>query len=416
VVSETFGLAVRRLRRERGVSLRQLSRMAPIDLGYLSKIENGKRPGTTGVARAVDNALKADGELVKILEAERAAQVRATVPFNPMRRRALIAWSMTAPLVAGLDLDVTGSAGQHVGRVGMTDVDRLRRATVRLHRLDQQHGGDSLWLAAVALVSDGYRMLEHGSYSGEVGTQLVKATGRAQVCAGWLAFDAGNQDVARACYTEALALGQQADDAQVETRALANLAFQSNVLGRPREALRFAGAADRVAVAPGESPRLPAVPQLRRAIAAALTGDGSTSGNAIARARTALDRDDTEAEEWNAFLTAAEVDAVEATCAILLGRPRRAVGLLDSVVGEHADRHARNRALYRVRLARARLDLTLPDGAAEAASAALDEFAGEVASWRVAHELDAVAVGLRPYAGEHGVRAFLDRYDAAGLA
>jgi hypothetical protein len=88
---------------------------------------------------------------------------------------------------------------------------------------------------------------------------------------------------------------------------------------------------------------------------------------------------------------------------------------LDSAVGEHADGHARNRTLYRVRLARARLELKLPDGAAEAASTALDEFAGEVASWRVAHELDAVAVSLRPYAGEHGVRAFLDRYDAAGL-
>ena len=268
----------------------------------------------------------------------------------------------------------------------------------------------------MALVSDGCHMLEHGSYSGVVGTQLLEVTGRAQICAGWLAFDAGNQDVARACCAEALALGQQAEDAQIKTRALAILAFQGNLSGRPREALRFADAAAQVAVAPGESPRLSAVPQLHRAIAAALTADGSTTGKAIARARTAIDRDDTGVEEWSAFLTAAEVDGVEATCAISLGRPKRAVGLLDSAVRVHADRHARNRALYRVRLARARLDMKVPDGAAEAASAALDDLADDVASWRVTHELDAVAAGLRLYPREHGVQAFLDRYDASRLA
>jgi tetratricopeptide (TPR) repeat protein len=338
----------------------------------------------------------------------------ATVRFDPMRRRTLITWGITAPVVAGLD--VTSGQSQQVGRVGSTDVDRLKRATIPLHCLDQQHGGDSLWQAAVALASDGYRMLEHGNYSDEVAVQLVQATGRAQICAGWLAFDAGHLDVARTCYTEALALGQQAADAQIKTRALANLAFQGNVLGRPREALRFAEAADQVASAPGESPRLPAMPQLRRAIACAMTADRSGTSKAVTRARKALDRDDTIGEEWNAFLTPAEVDAVDATCAISLGNARRAAKLLERAVSGYADRHARNRALYRIRLAQARLNMKVVDGAAEAADAGLDDLAGEVASWRVARELKAVADGLRIYPKEYGVHAFLERYSLAGLA
>jgi hypothetical protein len=218
--------------------------------------------------------------------------------------------------------------------------------------------------------------------------------------------------VARACYTEALALGQQADDAQIKTRALANLAFQGNVLGRPREALRFADAAEQVASAPGESPRLPAVPQLRRAIASALTADTSGTGEAISRARTALDKGAAGAEEWNAFLSVAEVDGIEATCAISLGNARRAAALLERAVAGYEDRYARNRALYRVRLAQARLDMNTMDGAAEAASAALDDLAGEVASWRVSQELDAVAERLRLHPQEHGVVPFLERYAA----
>jgi hypothetical protein len=87
-------------------------------------------------------------------------------------------------------------------------------------------------------------------YGDVVGKRLLNATGRIQMCAGWLAFDSGRHHIARSCYTEALALARQAGDAEVEVHALSNLAFQSNVLGRPREAMRFVEGAMRADSAP----------------------------------------------------------------------------------------------------------------------------------------------------------------------
>ena len=67
------------------------------------------------------------------------------------------------------------------------------------------------------------------------------------MCAGWLAFDAGRHDVSRNSFNEALGLAQQAEDAEAETHALANLAYLSNVLGSPKQARRWADAAERAA-------------------------------------------------------------------------------------------------------------------------------------------------------------------------
>lgn len=92
------------------------------------------------------------------------------------------------------------------------------------------------------------------------------ATGRLQVCAGWLAFDAGRHHAARASYTDALALSRQVSDPEVETRALAGLTRESYVLDRPREAQRLAAAAAHIAASAGGSPRLAVVPQLRHAM------------------------------------------------------------------------------------------------------------------------------------------------------
>jgi hypothetical protein len=52
-------------------------------------------------------------------------------------------------------------------------------------------------------------MLDHGTFTDAVGKRLMEAAGRMQMCAGWLAFDAGHQDVARNAYNEALGVPGQ---------------------------------------------------------------------------------------------------------------------------------------------------------------------------------------------------------------
>ena len=329
------------------------------------------------------------------------------VPFDPMRRRTLVTWGLTTTAVTGLGVN-------SFGHVGTADVAQLQRTT-SLHALDQRHGGETLWKAAATWVHEAYLILEHGTYSPSVGQQLLMATARLQVCAGWLAFDAGRHEAARACYTDALTLARQAGDPEVEIRAFALLALRSNILGQPREARRLAVAAGQIKAPAGGSPRLAAIPQLRHAVASSLIAEAREADHAITEARRALEHDhDGPIEEWCAFLNSMEIDAVEATCALEAGRPSRATVLLERAIAGYGndDRYARNRALYRLRLAQARLDMRAVDGAAEAANIAFDDLAHELTSWRVNGELDNLACRLVDYPEVSGVDRFLARYRA----
>ncbi len=95
-----------------------------------------------------------------------------------------------------------------------------------------------------------------------------------------------------------------------------------------------------------------------------------------------------------------------------VGRASRAEALLEQSVASYGERHARNRALYRVRLARARLETGAVDGSAEAANVTLADLTAELASWRVSSELDEVARRLAEYPAVTGVERFLADYDA----
>jgi transcriptional regulator with XRE-family HTH domain len=407
--NETFGAALRRMRHVRGMSLRDLSRATPLDPGHLSKIENGRRHPTLDVAKAVDRVLQAKGELIALAQLQRSERVRRALPFDPMRRRSLLALGIAAPALAS-----SGSAGQGKRRkVGIKDAKELQETAAWLYGLDYQHGGATLWRAAKASAQDGYEMLENGIYGEVVEKELVRSTGRAQMCAGWLAFDAGRHDLARSSYNEALALARQAGDAEVEVHALSNLAFQSNVLGRPREAIRFIEGAVRADAAPHGQARLPAIPLLRRSVALSLSEDKRGHEKAITEARKVLDRDhEKPTAEWCSFLSAAELDGVEGTGLAELKQSRRAAVLLERAIDALDERYARNRALYRVRLASARLDLKQADGAGEAAWAALDDLENQVASWRVERELASVAARLAEFPHEQSAADFLSRYRA----
>ncbi|WP_410639288.1 helix-turn-helix domain-containing protein [Amycolatopsis sp. lyj-346] len=221
----------------------------------------------------------------------------------------------------------------------------------------------------------------------------------------------GQHGVARTSFTEALTISRQAGDPEIETRALAGLGFHSNLVGRPREGRRFSGAAEDAVRRLGPSSRMTAVPLLHLAVANARNDDYSDAQAAISRARKALDADrGEEAAPWAAFMGPMEIDAVEATCAVEVGKSARAEQLLEQAIAGYGDSFARNIALYRVRLAAARVQAGAIDGATEAAEDVLDTIADGLDSWRVSLELSRVMDSLEAYPGAPGVEPLKERY------
>ncbi|MER5198719.1 nSTAND1 domain-containing NTPase [Streptomyces sp. NPDC002755] len=92
-----FPAQLRRLRRQRGLSLADMARETHYSKGYLSKIETGAKRATVDVARRCDQILRAEGGLLRLLtrtseaagEADGAEKPeRPANPENPDRARA----------------------------------------------------------------------------------------------------------------------------------------------------------------------------------------------------------------------------------------------------------------------------------------------------------------------------------------
>ncbi|MBB5874016.1 tetratricopeptide (TPR) repeat protein [Allocatelliglobosispora scoriae] len=387
------------------MSLRQLGTVVPADYGQLSKIENGKARPSEAMIRAIDMALNANGELVTIMKREAAAR-QTKVASQNMKRRTLVAGAAGSALVSLIPGITPGT------RLGISDVERLTQRADRLYAMDYLHGSESLWQAAIGYAQEAYGWLDHMSYSSTVGDRLMEAVSRMQMCAGWLAADAGHLDVARACLHEALGIARQADDPEVEYHALSDLALQANMAGNPHQARRWAEAADRAASATDRYTRLRILIQLRLARAGALAGEPADSDRAMAAARNIFDAEsEREPDAWTLFVSPAELDGMEGTCALDLGDNRRAVDLLARAIAGYGDGYTRTRAIYRARIARAHLGATRDvEQAADAAQKALDDMGSTVTSWRLSRELDLTAAQLRPHRREHAAAEFLARH------
>ncbi|MGH3932898.1 MAG: helix-turn-helix domain-containing protein, partial [Pseudonocardiaceae bacterium] len=69
MTQQTFGGELRRLREQRGLSLKKFAHLVHYDPGYLSKIENGLKPPTVTLAKACDTALDTGGTLSALVPA-----------------------------------------------------------------------------------------------------------------------------------------------------------------------------------------------------------------------------------------------------------------------------------------------------------------------------------------------------------
>ncbi|KUN59993.1 hypothetical protein AQJ46_38335 [Streptomyces canus] len=319
---------------------------------------------------------------------------------------ATVAAASLGPL--GLAVDAT-AAGRPVRRAGTGEAGALEEAVRRIRLLDDRHGADGLYRRAAAPLRAAYALLDVGATRQTTADRLHSGAGELAISVGWLAHDSGRFDDARSHYAEALATARVTGDDALEAHAFCNTAFLARDAGRPREAVRAAQAAQRVA-RPLGSPRLMSLLALREAGGWAGLADRTGCEQALARAQAFFERGLSDADpEWMSFYGEAELEGLEAQCWSTLGDWRRAARHARRAADLQDPHFTRNIALYTAELADDLARGGHPDESAAAGLRVL-ELLGEVQSSRIQTMLAGTARVLLPHRRAAGVSAFLERH------
>ncbi|WP_253798461.1 hypothetical protein [Nocardia amikacinitolerans] len=311
---------------------------------------------------------------------------------DDMRRREFGKLAAVAGTAMMLDpWDVSGD------RLGMTDVRRLLDAVDVLEREDQRAGGAQLVSIAFEQLAHAKNRLETGAFDTSTGNAFTSAVGEMAVLTGWLAFDAEIHPLARRCYSDAMALASESDNADLMAHTCLYAANQSIALSRngkasPHHALKLVDRARDLTR--GRPPgRIHALVAIRQAQALALLGDRTGFQRAITTAWRELDQAAehepiAECPGWLRFVNDGEVRAHEARGFGRVGEVAKAVDLLEAAVGEHNG--TRNGVNDRAWLASARAAAGDLNGALTEALPVLDHLAGTVSSPRTLKVLEPV--------------------------
>lgn len=318
---------------------------------------------------------------------------------RPVRRREFIA----VGLATALGLDAIPSAG----RLGMSDVERIRGIVPALYTHDHALGGGALHEVAAQALRHVHHALNHCAYGERVERALYAATGDLAASAGWFAYDAGRQGEATSLYNEALQHGMLAGDGMLQARVWSNLAMQARLLDRDQEALRIGRAAVETRQAKGD-PWLMALLHCRQAVGHARTGDRTRAERSLARAEAAYDRTRGEPAAWLSFLTPAELVGLAGAAHQALGRHERAQLLTGAALDMLEPRFERNRVYYTAQRAQALLDSgDIEQAVAEAGQASA--IAGRVQSERIQGKLGDLRRELRRFAHVPAAADFLEQ-------
>ncbi|GAB3109288.1 hypothetical protein GCM10027160_08380 [Streptomyces calidiresistens] len=306
----------------------------------------------------------------------------------------------------GPGLPARGLAGPGaIGRVGHSDVSKLREAAEEARRWDSKYGGGDWRSAMVAecLRSDAAPLLM-GHYSDEVGRSLFRATAELTRLAGWMAFDTGQQEAAQRYYIQALRLARAAADVPLGGYVLASMSLQATYRGFADEGVDLAQAAL-------ERNRSLATPKtmsffhLVEARALAKANEAAACGAAIAAAESGLQRSRPGDPDpsWLDFYAYDRLAADAAECYTDLRIPQQARRFNEEALSEPTEDFARSHGLRLVVKAFAELEAGNLDAACDAGNRAL-RVAGRISSARTTDYVRALLERLEPYRDDPSVK------------
>ncbi|MFD3591461.1 helix-turn-helix domain-containing protein [Nocardia sp. NPDC058640] len=325
------------------------------------------------------------------------------------RRQFGIATTMSAVSLVGPATD-RGPTVDHP-RIGLSEVRAWIEYTEELEQRDQREGGARLVQAASSALTRARREVDVAHCDPATGAAAASAVGNLAVTTGWLAYDADQHDLARACYRTALEMSMRSGDEELAVHALLNAANQEialsrQAIGNPHLALQNASRAERLAQHwnPG---RVHALIAVRQAQAWGHIGnhDGfrTAMNTAHASMDTALDSEILgRCPSWLRFVDPPELAGHEARAHSDLGDYRTALTHYERALqGQSVRNEANTRAWHAATLA------AVGDtrGALAAGQSVLDSL-GTIGSTRT---LRAMAPIRALHAAKHS--GFADHYD-----
>jgi transcriptional regulator with XRE-family HTH domain len=340
-----LGPALRSLRRERGLSLRELQSLVRYDFTYLGQVERGEKPGSADLAAACDAALETPGHLTLVY----------------------LRWSNPAPPVDDEHYLVAPRPAEDA-------IDQLEHEAARLgtayHTARCPSGLLDLTRGHLESVTE----LLRGDLPDQDKSRLQKNRSMVAALGGRLAFfDLDNPLTARAYYTVAYEAAIQATDDALAAAALGHLAFAPAKEGDSAAAMAYLGDA----MAHARRAGVPVLSSWLTAVEAEVLSqvEPTAALRSLDHAQLSLGHaDDGETPAWFDYYSAARLDGFRGHTLLTAGRPDQAQqALCDALAG--LEPHAvKQRALLRADIAatclvKGRTDLDRAcDLAAEAAA------------------------------------------------
>lgn len=293
-------------------------------------------------------------------------------------------------------------------RVGMSTVRDLAARVHALRLADDVVTGSDLMRPAYRELDAAVRLYRCGIHTEETGQALLANIGELAQIVGWIASDAGQHEQAAQTYRMGISAAREAGDHSLEANLIGSLAYQVADVGEAQESMSLAYAA-LDAAGQHASPRIRALNWDRIAWAHARAGQAQPAMRALSEAHAALVSTGAEEPAYLYWVSADELQIMDARVYTELRRPLRAVPLLTEVLARYDATHTRELALYLSWLAVALADANEPEEAARTASRMLD-ISADLTSNRTIQRARIVLKRLKPHADIPEVQDLLTRY------
>jgi hypothetical protein len=440
-----LGAELAAYRRAAGCTQAQLARLTEYSRSTIANVETGRQRVPRSFWERADAALRTGGILATAhdeLEAAAGRDLRAAARHVSTARQAQ-AWrhdmnpvprAPTQPHVGGdatparhsqepcqpdqLSVLVDGELPKGLAdttvpreaeprRVTSGDVVRLRGMRARLKAIDNAHGGGAALPMATWYLRHEIVPLLYTRGGDPVPRALIEVVAEVKHDVGWMAYDAGKQDLATGYFTDALRLARQAGNRLLGGRILAAMSHQAIYLGNKRQAIDFAQGA-RNLTRQVATPRVIAMEATMEACAHAAAGDARQCHRALGDAADAValltngqhDPDWLDFDEGGYWGHAARAYRD-------LGDLRRAEECAAKSVGLCLPEHSRTRAQRNTIQATAHLRMGEIDAAAAAAERVVHE-AWNLHSGHVFGEVAGLVAAITPF-GTPAASDFLDQ-------